>query len=99
MPLYRPAASLRTLTATLMGWFCLLAPSAALAAEPHQGGEASLVLPDLSSVEVLGMSGHSLLSLGMLVALGGLAFGLVALVQIKNLPTHKSMADISAIIW
>ncbi|HWA74233.1 MAG TPA: sodium-translocating pyrophosphatase [Polyangiaceae bacterium] len=82
-----------------MGWFCLLAPSAALAAEPHQGGEASLVLPDLSSVEVLGMSGHSLLSLGMLVALGGLAFGLVALVQIKNLPTHKSMADISAIIW
>jgi K(+)-stimulated pyrophosphate-energized sodium pump len=77
----------------------VLAPSAAFAAEPHGGGEASLVLPDLSSVEVLGMSGRSLLLLGMLVAVAGLAFGLVALVQIKNLPTHKSMADISAIIW
>jgi K(+)-stimulated pyrophosphate-energized sodium pump len=99
MPLYRPASSLRTLTATLIGWLSVLAPSAAFAAEPHGGGEASLVLPDLSSVEVLGMSGRSLLLLGMLVAVAGLAFGLVALVQIKNLPTHKSMADISAIIW
>jgi K(+)-stimulated pyrophosphate-energized sodium pump len=97
--LYRPASSLRTLTATLIGWLSVLAPSAAFAAEPHGGGEASLVLPDLSSVEVLGMSGRSLLLLGMLVAVAGLAFGLVALVQIKNLPTHKSMADISAIIW
>jgi K(+)-stimulated pyrophosphate-energized sodium pump len=100
MPLYRPASSFRTLTATLIGWLSLLAPSAAFADEPHRGGgEASLVLPDLSSVEVLGMDGRSLLMLGMLVALAGLAFGLVALVQIKNLPTHKSMADISAIIW
>src|SRR5688572_28565060 len=45
------------------------------------------------------MTGHSLLSLGLLVALGGIAFGIVALIQVKNLPTHKSMAEVSDIIW
>jgi K(+)-stimulated pyrophosphate-energized sodium pump len=74
-------------------------PSLAFADEPHHGGEASLVLPDLGSVQVLGMSGRSLLLLGLLVALAGLAFGVVALIQVKNLPTHRSMAEVSDIIW
>jgi K(+)-stimulated pyrophosphate-energized sodium pump len=74
-------------------------PRLAAAAEPHQGGEADLVLPDLSSVEVLGMSGSSLLQLGMIVAALGLVFGVVTLLQVKNLPTHKSMAEVSQIIW
>jgi len=74
-------------------------PRLAAAAEPHRGGEADLVLPDLSSVEVLGMSGSALLQLGMVVAALGLVFGVVTLLQVKNLPTHKSMADVSQIIW
>jgi K(+)-stimulated pyrophosphate-energized sodium pump len=74
-------------------------PSLAFADEPHHGGEASLVLPDLESVQVLGMSGRSLLMLGLLVAIAGLAFGVIALFQVKNLPTHKSMAEVSDIIW
>jgi K(+)-stimulated pyrophosphate-energized sodium pump len=74
-------------------------PSLAFADEPHHGGEASLILPDLGSVQVLGMSGRSLLLLGLLVALAGLAFGVVALIQVKNLPTHRSMAEVSDIIW
>src|SRR4051812_34878920 len=45
------------------------------------------------------MSGSRLLELGMIVAALGLVFGVVTLFQVKNLPTHKSMADISAIIW
>src|SRR6185503_15021449 len=42
------------------------------AATPHHGGgEASLVLPDLSSVSFMGVNGHSLLSIGLVVcALG-----------------------------
>ncbi|HET9952862.1 MAG TPA: sodium-translocating pyrophosphatase [Polyangiaceae bacterium] len=75
-----------------------MVPSWALA-QPHQGGEASLVLPDLSSVEVLGTNGHTLLLLGLLVAFAGLAFGIVALLQVKNMPSHRSMSEISAIIW
>ncbi|MFZ5893421.1 MAG: sodium-translocating pyrophosphatase [Myxococcota bacterium] len=95
----RSGSSLRNVAAALTGWLSLLLPSLAFADEPHHGGEASLVLPDLASVEVLGMTGHSLLLLGLLVALAGLAFGVVALIQVKNLPTHKSMAEVSDIIW
>jgi K(+)-stimulated pyrophosphate-energized sodium pump len=99
-PLHRRAPTLRLLAATLVGWFALLStPSLALAGEPHKGGEANLILPDLASVQVLGMSGHSLLLWGMLVAFLGLGFGIVQLIQVKNLPTHRSMADVSDIIW
>ncbi len=48
---------------------------------------------------MLGMPGNQLLMLGLLVCALGIAFGLVVLNQIKNLPTHKSMAEISQIIW
>jgi K(+)-stimulated pyrophosphate-energized sodium pump len=91
--------SIVSLIATLFAWLAFFAPATAQAQEKHHGGEANLILPDLSSVEVLGMTGHSLLSLGLLVALGGIAFGVVALIQVKNLPTHKSMAEVSDIIW
>jgi len=73
-------------------------PSLALAA-PHGGGEASLVLPDLSSFTALGMSGRGLLMLGLLVALAGIGFGIYMLNQVKNLPTHPSMAEVSDLIW
>jgi K(+)-stimulated pyrophosphate-energized sodium pump len=95
----RLGASVSFFVACLFGWALLLIPSAALAAEPHHGGEADLVLPDLSSVQVLGMSGSSLLMLGMIVAALGLVFGVVTLLQVKNLPVHKSMSDVSQIIW
>jgi K(+)-stimulated pyrophosphate-energized sodium pump len=80
---------------------CLTAfvPKAAFAAQPHRGGEANLILPDLSSVQVLGTDGHSLLMVGLLVSALGVLFGVVALKQIKALPVHKSMADVSQIIW
>jgi len=67
-------------------------------AEPH-GGEASLILPDLSTVTVLGMPGSKLLTLGLIVAALGVVFGVVTLNQVKNLPVHKSMSDVSQIIW
>ena len=41
------------------------------------GGEANLILPDLSSVTMLGMNGRSLLMLGLLVCAAGLAFGIM----------------------
>ncbi len=75
-----------------------LTPRAAHAA-PHKGGEANLVLPDLSSVQVLGTDGHTLLMAGLVVSALGVLFGVVTLNQIKNLPTHRSMAEVSQIIW
>jgi K(+)-stimulated pyrophosphate-energized sodium pump len=85
------------LTSLLIALVALCLPSLALA-KPH-GGEANLILPDLASVQVLGMSGHSLLLYGMIVALAGIGFGVMTLNQVKNLPTHSSMAEVSQIIW
>ncbi len=74
-----------------------LISSAILAA--HGGGEASLVLPDLASVNFLGMSGKALLSIGILVSLAGLVFGLVISRQLKSIPVHRSMLEISELIY
>ena len=67
--------------------------------EATGGGEASLKLPDLSSVSFLGMNGHSLLMIGLIFCVGGLLFGLAIYVQLKNLPVHRSMREISELIY
>jgi K(+)-stimulated pyrophosphate-energized sodium pump len=72
----------------------------AVAAAPHHGGgEANLVLPDLASETFLGVTGHSLLLVGLVVCALGLAFGLVAARQLKGLPVHRSMREISELIY
>src|ERR1700730_12266764 len=76
------------------------APPTAAPAAPHQGGgEASLKLPDLSQATFVGMNGRTMLQWGLLVCLLGLAFGLVIYSQLKNLPVHQSMKDISELIY
>ena len=75
----------------------LLGASAARADEA--GGEANLKLPDLSQVRFLGMDGHKLLLFGILFCLFGLAFGLWIYTRLKNLPVHKSMREISELIY
>jgi K(+)-stimulated pyrophosphate-energized sodium pump len=63
------------------------------------GGEASLVLPDLGLVEFQGINGRTLLMGGLGICLLGLVFGLVIYVQLKNLPVHRSMLEISELIY
>ncbi len=64
------------------------------------GGEANLKLPDLASVSFLGgISGWSLLASGLVVSALGLVFGLRASAHLKALPVHKSMLDISELIY
>jgi len=85
---------LGVLTAAL----AFLAAPAAFA--QHEGGEASLVLPDLGSVKFLGsMPGSTLLSIGIIICVLGLGFGLVIFRQLKNIPVHKSMLEISELIY
>src|SRR5580692_7311227 len=69
-------------------------------AQGHEGGEATLVLPDLGSVNFLGsMPGSTLLSGGIVVCFLGLVFGLVIYRQLKNMAVHKSMLEISELIY
>jgi K(+)-stimulated pyrophosphate-energized sodium pump len=63
------------------------------------GGEANLKLPDLSRVSFLGINGHTLLMLGLVVCVLGLVFGLAIFMQLKNLPVHRSMREISELIY
>jgi K(+)-stimulated pyrophosphate-energized sodium pump len=78
----------------------LLAARAASAQGTEEaGGEAALKLPDLSQVQFLGVDGHKLLLFGILFCILGLIFGLVIYSRLKNLPVHKSMRDISELIY
>ena len=61
--------------------------------------ESNLVLPDLRQVSFLGFSGQSLLIGGLFVCMLGGVFGLVMYVQLRNLPVHRSMRDISELIY
>jgi len=65
------------------------------------GGEANLVIPDLNKVRFFGdaVGGHDLLLWGFLVCLAGLAFGFVIYNQLKKMPVHKSMLEVSELIY
>jgi K(+)-stimulated pyrophosphate-energized sodium pump len=66
----------------------------------HHGGEANLKLPDLSTVTFAGgINGHSLLLFGLVVCVLGLLFGAATYGQLKNLPVHKAMLEISELIY
>ena len=85
---------LRYLFGALVGAMTLL-----LSASSALASESDLVLPDLASVKFLGMPGTTLLTVGLFISLIGLVFGLVIYTQLKNLPVHKSMRDVSELIY
>src|SRR5258707_528509 len=93
-------ARMRRSAFTLMGIFAALAlqPSAAFAQESG-GGEANLVLPKLHDVLFLGVHGDSLLLVGLFVSLLGMVFGMGMYMNLKNLPVHRSMLEISELIY
>ncbi len=69
-------------------------------AQSHQGGEASLELPDLAQVTFLnGISGHNLLLGGIVVCLLGLGFGMAIYMNLQRLPVHRAMREISELIY
>src|SRR3954464_3182179 len=63
-------------------------------------GEANLQLPDLSSQQFMGgIDGHKLLLFGLIICVLGLLFGLVIFVQLKNMPVHRTMREVSELIY
>src|SRR4051812_4699577 len=103
----RTARRRRTSTMTSTFKRSLISAAAALCAlfvsfgahadEPK--GEMNLVLPNFHSVNFLGMSGWNLLALGLIVCALGLVFGLIIFQQLKKMPVHKTMLEVSELIY
>jgi len=72
--------------------FCVTAPTVYCS-------EGDLKLPDLAEQSFRGINGHQLLLIGILFCFLGLLFGLVIFIQLKNLPVHRSMREISELIY
>ncbi|HVO25909.1 MAG TPA: sodium-translocating pyrophosphatase [Candidatus Margulisiibacteriota bacterium] len=71
----------------------------ASATEGQSHGEMNLVLPDFTSVHFLGITGQTLLTFGLLVCALGFAFGIMIYQQLRTLPVHKAMREISELIY
>jgi K(+)-stimulated pyrophosphate-energized sodium pump len=84
---------------------CLLTLSFGAVSLPASAasGEAGLVLPNLGDKSLAtflgGFAGSQILSFGLIVCVLGLLFGALFYSQIKKLPVHKSMADVSELIY
>jgi K(+)-stimulated pyrophosphate-energized sodium pump len=80
--------------------FAFVAVAPVVAQQPHAGGEANLILPDLDQATFLGgVGGRALLMWGLVVCVLGLGFGLAMYTHLKNLPVHRSMLEISELIY
>ena len=98
----RALIALFTIVAVLVAVLVTVAPALAQTPAPassHGGGEASLKIPDLGGIAFSGVPGRTLLMLGLIVCGLGLVFGLVIFNQLKNLPVHASMREISELIY
>ena len=92
----------RCAAALLLMMLVLAGTAGASQPEPvahRPGGEANLVLPDLGLTDVGGYSSRTLLLGGVVVSVFGVLFGLLALTQLRNLPVHRSMREISELIY
>ncbi|HOL62615.1 MAG: sodium-translocating pyrophosphatase [Elusimicrobiales bacterium] len=61
--------------------------------------EANLVIPDLKTVSFGSFDGHSLLLWGILICVLGMFFGIYHFSKVAKLPVHKSMLEVSELIY
>ncbi|MGA2183156.1 MAG: sodium-translocating pyrophosphatase [Bryobacteraceae bacterium] len=88
--------------ALLVAIFLAGAPVQAMAAESHAaGGEAELILPNLGQATFFNgaVNGRTLLLYGMIIAALGLIFGFFTYTRLRDLPVHRSMREISELIY
>ncbi|NYE00164.1 K(+)-stimulated pyrophosphate-energized sodium pump [Kineosphaera limosa] len=76
---------------------CAAAP--AQEGDHHVGGEATLVLPDLSMVDFAGIPGRTLLLFAMIICAFGLGFGVFTYSRLRAMPVHASMREVSELIY
>jgi len=70
-----------------------------LASSQAFASEADLVLPSLSTVSFMGVPGSVLLTGGLFICLLGMLFGLGMFMNLRNLPVHRAMKEISELIY
>jgi len=78
------------------------APAMAMAPDSQSaGGEANLILPDLAQATFFdgAVNGRTLLLYGMIIAALGLIFGFFTYTRLRDLPVHRSMREISELIY
>ena len=83
-------------------WIAVAACAAVLlGADSAFASEASLKLPSFAEPVFFGgtQSGASILMWGLVVSALGMGFGLLQYTQLRNLPVHKSMLEISELIY
>ncbi|HTT61520.1 MAG TPA: sodium-translocating pyrophosphatase [Bryobacteraceae bacterium] len=80
-------------------WLALLALP--MMAQEEGGGEASLHLPDLNRARFLAdrIGGHNLLLFGLIFCVLGMIFGLTIYMRLKHMAVHKSMLEVSELIY
>jgi K(+)-stimulated pyrophosphate-energized sodium pump len=89
----RAAAAVAALVLLTLAVPAVFAQHGAASPTAHRGGgEANLILPPLDE-------GRGLLTVGLGVCVLGLLFGLVMMRRVKAMPVHRSLADISALIY
>ncbi len=89
-----------TLAAALSGPWAAPARAATPESGGHTpGGEVNIQLPSLAQGEFFGLDGHQLLLGGFVVTFLGLLFGLWTYLGVGKLPVHRSMAEISELIY
>jgi len=80
----------------------LLNATTATLSEGGHKSEFDLAMPDLANKAITflgGYTGHDLLMGGILICLLGIVFGLVSFSQLKNLPVHSAMREVSELIY
>lgn len=79
----------------------LVLTGAVIFSSPAFAGEADIILPSLAQTYDIfgGISGYTLLKGGIIVAILGILFGTYEFMEIKKLPVHKAMADVSNTIY
>ncbi len=94
-----PSRGMLTRPAARKALLAALALAVVLAAGTACASEADLKVPDLSSVSFKGINGHNLLFFGLIICVGGALFGLVQFKRIRSLPVHRSMLEVSELIY
>jgi K(+)-stimulated pyrophosphate-energized sodium pump len=98
LPTLRPATYS---TLFLFLFLAIAVPAAGFAQDvpPSGGGEAHLILPDLGQASFFGTNGRTILIGGLGICFLGLLFGLVTYMKLRDLPVHRSMLEVSELIW
>ncbi|MCC7263257.1 MAG: sodium-translocating pyrophosphatase, partial [Candidatus Latescibacteria bacterium] len=100
--LYSPRRALPALLTLLLGASLMLLaadPASAASPEHRPGGEVNIVLPDLNGGDFFGFTGSQILLSGLVVCALGMLFGLTNYKALRDMPVHRTMAEVSAIIY